>query len=453
MTVNRSVAGTLRKFFGDALVRRLLGPGLWALVIKVASAGLSYLMLVALARLMTADQYGEFGVMLNLAIVLSTVVAIGLPTAVMRFWPSHLAANNTALAKGFHTSAQRLLVATSAVLLVIGTFASLFVDLSAVFSSRYSALIVTGLAGVFAFGDYYANALRAQNRVLWSMIPRDIVWRILVPAVAAWVFWITGQLSGLLALICCLAIMALVALSQAYVSHHTANRITGIVVAEKDWKQWKKPLIPLASASILYAMVQQLDVVVVGSLVGSAEAGAYFAAQKTASLLGLVMIAGGLVAAPMMSAAFQSGQKVELQRLCKMLSLAIALTTFAGFVVLLMIGRPLLAIFDASYQNAYVILLVLAIGYGIDALAGPTAYLMQMTSLEGTYLRIMAIVYACVLALQFAFVPKYGAIAAALATALGTCLWNALAIYHLRKSIGVDSSILSFFLPAKAQQP
>jgi O-antigen/teichoic acid export membrane protein len=192
-----------------------------------------------------------------------------------------------------------------------------------------------------------------------------------------------------------------------------------------------------------------LDVVVVGTLVGPQEAGAYFAAQKTASLLGLVMIAGGLVAAPLMSAAFQAGQHVELQRLCKFLSLAIAVGTLAGFIVLVIMGKPLLAIFDPSYRDAYAILVILSIGYAIDALAGPTAYLMQMTSLEGAYLRIMAVVYSLVLALQFALVPHYGAIGAAACTALGVCLWNIIAVYQLRKTIGVDSSILSLFMKTK----
>ena len=108
-----------------------------------------------------------------------------------------------------------------------------------------------------------------------------------------------------------------------------------------------------------------------------------------------------------------------------------------------------MSIFDPAYRDAYSILVILAVGYAIDAIAGPTAYLMQMTSLEGSYLRIMAIVYAFVLALQFALVPHYGAIAAALATALGVVMWNVLSIYHLRKSIGIDSSILSFFLPPR----
>jgi O-antigen/teichoic acid export membrane protein len=443
------VSQRLRSILGDQLTAKLLGPGLSALIIKIASAGCSYIMLVGFARMLDQKAYGHFGVMLNIAIVISAIAAFGLPTGVMRFWAGHLAKGEVALAKGFHIGAQKTLFAVALVLLALGLLASWQNWGSVYFGAPQGAFLVALLAALFSFGDYYANALRAQNRVFWSMLPRDILWRIVSPVLAIAVIWQVGTLSAGAAIFCCIVVMAVVVFAQAALSAKTTIALTGQIEAKTNWALWRRPLLPLAGAGILYSMVQQLDVVIVGGFIGAAEAGAYFAAQKTASLLGLVMIAGGLVAAPLMSAAYQSGQKRELQRLCKLLALAIAVTTAAGFVVLVLLGRPLLAIFDPAYQSAYPLLLILGLGYAIDAIAGPTAYLMQMTSLEGAYLRIMAIVYAFVLSLQIMFVPKYGAIAAAGATALGVALWNIIAIYQLRRSIGVDSSILSFFLPPR----
>ena len=439
----------ISRSLGDQLTTKLLGPGLSALVIKIASAVLSYFMLVCFARMLNEDDYGHFGVMLNIAIVLSAVVGLGLPTGIMRYWPGYLAKGDAAYAKGFHEGAQRILTIVGAVLICLGAFASWLGWWSNALGFTLGAFLVALFAVGSSFGDYYANALRAQEQVLWSMVPRDIVWRIIAPVFAAAILYGAGGLTAGQAFACCVVVMVLVAVAQGIKSALVARRLTGNVAAKTDWKQWRGPLIPLAGASILYAMVQQLDVVVIGAYLGAAEAGAYFAAQKTASLLGMVMIAGGLIAAPLMSAAFQAGKKDELQRICKLLALAIAMTTAIGFVVLAMLGKPLLSIFDPAYQSAYPLLLILGLGYAIDALAGPTAYLMQMTSLEGAYLRIMAVVYAFVLALQIMFVPKYGAFAAAGATALGVALWNIIAIYQLRRSIGVDSSILSFFLPPR----
>jgi O-antigen/teichoic acid export membrane protein len=441
--------GQLGPLLNNELMAKLLGPGLWALIIKVSSAALSYAMLVAFARMMDAANYGQFGVMLNVSIVLSTIVAVGLPTGVMRFWPGHMARGEFALAQGFHTYAQVLLATIGLFTLGLGACASWLNWWTSSFGLATGAFLVSLMAVSFSFGDYYANALRAQGRVLWSMVPRDILWRVFCPLLAALVVYRTGHLAAGQAFICCITVMIIVAVVQARVSNRVAHRLTQNATPMSNWSTWRKPLMPLAGASIVYAMVQQLDVVVIGTFLGAEKAGAYFAAQKTASLLGLAMIAGGLVAAPLISAAFQSGRRDEVQRICRLLAAAIAVTTAIGFVVLVAIGKSLLGIFDPAYESAYPLLVVLAFGYAIDALAGPTAYLMQMTSLEGAYLRIMAIVYGFVLSLQILFVPIYGAMAAACATALGVALWNIISIYHLRRSIGVDSSILSFFVPPR----
>jgi len=447
--VTSQTANIVDRLFGHDLAGRILGPGFIALVVKVAGAGLSYAMLVAFARMMTTDEFGQFGQMLNLAIVLAAAAGFGLPTAVLRYWPGHLAKGEFPLAKGFVRDAQLLLLAAAVFLMIVGLLADSGLTGISTFGTRWGWLAVALLAALFAFGDYYSSALRAQGQTMWSLVPRDIAWRVAAPASAGLWLWSSGSLEAGPAIAACIAIMALVAAVQYVVTARDAERILGPISPQRAWKAWRGPLLPLWGASLLYAMVQQLDVVVVGTLVGPSEAGAYFAAQKTASLLGLVMIAAGLVAAPLMAGAYQAGQKEELQRICRMIGLAIAVTTLVGFGVLVLIGGPLLSAFDPAYNVAYPIMLVLAFGYAIDALAGPSAYLMQMTSLEGPYLRLMAIVYAFVLALQFFLVPHYGVLAAACASAAGVCLWNVIAIRLLRSRIGVDPSILSYINPPK----
>lgn len=447
--MTKAPPGRIRSLLSSDLVRRLSGAGLVAFIIKILGAGLGYLMLVAFARMMDATAYGQFGQMLNMAIVLSSVIALGLPTGALRFWPGHMAKGEHALAKGFARGAQRLLLVAGATAMLLAGLATFAGVGASGFGASYALLAVAALAVLMALGDYYSGLLRSLGLVAWSMAPRDVLWRIAAPAIAAVLLWQAGTLTALQAIICCLAILALIALAQALVAARAVNTAAGDVPAQSQWRAWARPLLPLAGASILYAMVQQLDVVVVGYLAGPEQAGAYFAAQKTASLLGLVMIAGGMVAAPMMAAAHQAGRRDELQRLCRLLAAAIAAATFAGLLVLAAMGQLLLGIFDAAYVQAYGLLLVLGIGFTVDALAGPTAYLMQMTSLEGAYLRIMAIVYAFVLSLQFLLVPTYGVMAAACASTAGICLWNLIAVRLLRREIGVDPSLLGFVLPVR----
>ncbi len=428
---------------GSSLGARLFGGGAAALAIKVASAGTSYLMLVAFANMLHTAEYGHFGYILNLSVLLSALFGLGLPTHIMRFWPMHMERGETAKARGLVALSLRALLAAALVLALFGALLSLVRPMTGTLGFSEAWLLTAFLAASFAFADYFSGALRAQGNTVWALAPRDIGWRVLSPALAFAVLLFSGTATARTAIYACVAVMLVVCALQAFKHLSLTQAVAGSGRRETDKSAWLKPLFPLWFSGVLYALIQQFDVIVVGTLLGSEQAGAYFAAQKTASLLGLAMIAGGMVAAPMMAASFHAGRKAELQRICRLLAIAIAGTTIAGLSFLALAGKFLLAIFDPVYVEAYGVLMVLGLGYTVDAMAGPSAYLMQMTKLEWTYLRVMAIVYAFVIALQFVFVPRYGIIAAAAATACGTVIWNILAIHLLRREIGIDPSVLS----------
>jgi O-antigen/teichoic acid export membrane protein len=342
------------------------------------------------------------------------------------------------------------LMAVSTFVVAVALLLSFDVVELSLFGGRWSAVLIALLASLLAVSEFYSGLLRSLGRTAWALVPRDVVWRAAAPVSAIIVMWQFNHLDAASAMGLCVVTLAILTVMQAIIS---ARSVSTAASSRIDWSRWKSPLMFMAASSILFAMVQQLDVVVVGALVGPVEAGAYFAAQKSASLLGLVMIAGGMVAAPLMSSAFQAGDRAGLQKLCTLLSIAITSTTLIGFLCLILFGALLLNLFDPDYVSAYPVLVVLALGFAFDALAGPTAYLMQMTKLERHYLKLMAASYALVLALQLILVPIYGPIAAAAATTFGYLVWNGTAIYLVRKHIGVDSSILSTFLAPKQPRP
>jgi O-antigen/teichoic acid export membrane protein len=106
-------------------------------------------------------------------------------------------------------------------------------------------------------------------------------------------------------------------------------------------------------------------------------------------------------------------------------------------------------LFDPAYASAYPILVIVAFGCMVDAIAGPSAYLMQMTSFERSYLRIMAVCYILVIIAQVVLIPRCGALGAAVASSGGVVVWNIWSIFTLRNKAGLDPSLLSIFLPPK----
>ena len=389
---------------------------------------------------------------LNAAIIISAIAGLGFATGIMRYWPQYLVAGDNARAKD---TAQLGYIATllaSLSILIIVALISLVPAFATNIGPPSFMITVAVLGGVIAFGDYSTNLLRAQGSTFVSMLPRDVLWRVATPAVAYIVWRFGAGLNGTVSLALAAAVLVLLTAWQALHIRSNTTALTANKIGDRGFFKLMPSLIPLWAAGIVFAMIQQFDVVIVGSLLSKAEAGSYFAAQKTAQLLSLVLIAGGLATAPHMSALYHARKLVELQALCRKLAIVIAVITIAGFIFLVITGKILLSIFDPQFVAAYPILIALAIGTVVDAVSGPNAYLMQMTKFESAYLKILIGCYALVIAAQFMLIPRFGSFGAALASASGVVLWNVLAIVILRKKAGLDPSLLSLFNPPRLKE-
>lgn len=431
------------------LPRHIVGSGLISLVIKLLGAVLAYGMVVAFARFLTPDEYGRFAFGLNLAIIAAAIGGMGFSTGIMRYWPKYLVAKDDAGARGVVRLGYQASFVGGFIIVCAAIAGSFF---GAIFQSKsqfgeFAAIGVLGL--LIGVGDYSTNLLRAQGSTIVSMLPRDVLWRIFSVALTGLLIWFGLTISGPLALVTCAAVLLLVTIWQVLTVRRNMNKALLGSAVRNDWSELQGSLLPLWASSVIFAMIQQFDVVIVGSLLGNADAGAYFAAQKTAMLLSLVLIAAGLVSAPTMASLFHSGKFVELQRLCRNLSIAIAAVTVVGFLFLILLGHQLLGLFDPHFVSAYPILLILAFGCMFDAISGPNAYLMQMTSFERPYLKVMAVCYVVVILSQIILIPRYGSLGAALASAGGVVLWNLWSILILRSQAGLDPSLLSILSPPK----
>jgi Polysaccharide biosynthesis protein len=94
--IEQQKLGSLKSLLGN----KLFGSGMISLLIKVSGAGLSYLMFVAFAHLLNAEDYGVFAFTFNLAVVVSAFAGFGYSTAIMRYLPKYLAQGRPEYANG-----------------------------------------------------------------------------------------------------------------------------------------------------------------------------------------------------------------------------------------------------------------------------------------------------------------------------------------------------------------
>ena len=101
-----------------SILRTGFSRSLASLLIKVGTAGLTYVMYVVMSRLMGEAEYGYFAFGLSLATVLAIGANFGQQTAILRYWPEESVA-------GRPERALQALRAGAAITLVAGLFVTL----------------------------------------------------------------------------------------------------------------------------------------------------------------------------------------------------------------------------------------------------------------------------------------------------------------------------------------
>ena len=427
------------------LLKTGLNRSLVSLLIKVATAGLTYLMYVVLSRTMGAAEYGYFAFGLSLATVLSIGALVGQQTAILRYWPEQEGAgrHDRALAALRSGGALTLLagVLLSALTLAGAAAAGLFEKASVWHLYAAAALILP-----MALAEYWSSALRAQGSVWTALAPRDVLWRVLTPLAVVGFFSIGVPLTGWQALLLTAALLLLsVALQYGLARLRRYEIAPGFKGLRPYWAENGTASRWFLIGTVIDSAALNMDTIFIGLLVSAEAAGIYFNAFRTAGLLTLFMFAITLVVAPMVSRHYHAGEMKQAQAitaLCAWAGFLFSLVVFVGYLVF---GEQLLSLFGTTSAEGYLVLILLSIGLLFDAATGPSRIVMMMTGHERDYVRIWGSIMLVGLLLELAVIPAFGLVGAAAVNALSRAVAQLAIAAWSRRHIGIDTTLLGAF--------
>ena len=167
-----------------------------------------------------------------------------------------------------------------------------------------------------------------------------------------------------------------------------------------------------------------------------------FAAWRLASLAPFALVSLSVVSGPLVASAYHRRDRAELHRITS-LSARIGLA-FAAVAsgVLLLVGRPLLALFGPEFPQAYPALAILLAGAMVNAFTGIVGYLLTLTGRQTQALLIFAGGLIVSIALNLVLIPPFGIIGAAIASATALSCWNLAMLVYVRRAIGIDTSAI-----------
>lgn len=199
-------------------------------------------------------------------------------------------------------------------------------------------------------------------------------------------------------------------------------------------------LMMIAAAQIANS---QLAILLLGATHGAVEAGHLKISASLAGLVLLGMQAINKIISPTLARLHSQGDMVGLQSVLTKCAIFSTMVSLPFLLVSALLGDFVLAVLVGNeYRSAHYLLAILALGQVVSAFFGPAGLVLTMTGHEKEYLKSIGASSLFGITLCIVFIPTHGAIGAAVALAVSTAVANVLFWHRARKVLGVDPSPL-----------
>jgi O-antigen/teichoic acid export membrane protein len=447
--VDRSgLAGTLadlgdrlRPPRGEAGLAGTLARGaLWSLAIVGGGYAISFGVQVLLTRSLGPVDYGHYVYTLAWMNAALLIAKLELDTAALRFVGMYVGAKQWPLLRGFLTRSHQIVGAASLTVTVLG-FAIVWA-----LRDRFPHALVESywmactLLPVTALLQFVASCLQGFKKVRESQAPSVVMRPLLFGALLALttnVFHVRPSASGAIALNLAATIAALLVTAKFLFTFIPPEaRQVDPAYDTRTWLHTALGLLVIAAAQLILAT--QSDVLVVGTLLGTTEAGMYGVASQLAVFISFGVSALIFIALPMIADLHARARRAELQHLVTLISRGSIAVSLPMVLVLLIEGRTLLRWFGPSFARAFPVLVVLCAAQFIAATTGILAgFLLTLTGHQRQAAIIVVGSAMLNLALSLSLTSLFGSIGTAAATTTTMLLRSAVLAIYSWKLLGV----------------
>jgi O-antigen/teichoic acid export membrane protein len=399
---------------------------------------LNYATQIALAWMYGPAQFGAYALGITLVQMANILAQLGMDNGVVRYVAHYRTQRDAARVRGTVLVALGVPLALSVVLACLIFFGAgllagrVFGDPSLetmfkLFSVSLPALTVMNMA-LFAtqgfmnqrYTAYVQQILQPLTNLALIVVLYFLGARILGAAAA----YIVSMLIG-----CVLALYYLNRVFPRLVDRGSPTTFETRALISASW--------PMTVFSFTQRANYWVAVLVVGIFATTSAVGIFNAAARTAALAAVVLYAFNGIFSPMISSLYGSGRVGDLGRLYQDVSRWVFTGGFAVFLLTVVLGRELMAVFGPEFVAGWTVLVILAAGELFNSAVGPTQRVLSMTRHQKVLMFATAGSAVLCVGANVALVPGYGIMGAAVATAVATALANVVTVVYVRRLLGV----------------
>jgi len=435
------------------LWKRLQGDGVGAILARGASASFVVAVVgavmafgtnVLLARLMGATQYGIYIYVLTWINLLAIVCHLGLKTSLLRYIPTYNAKQDWPLFRGILGHSVQYVVLASLIVSVIVAFIVWFIKDRIGIEHAVTFWIALFLLPLLGVTGLRQAVLRSLKYIFKSGLPDSFFRPMMIIVLSSSFYFYTHenlQATYAMGINLIGAIVSFI-IGTVWLLKVLPEQLSHAQPKYSD-REWLMVSLPLFFMSGMTLIQNNTDIIMIGLMLDTEQAGVYAIASRIAGLIVFGLTAANTIVAPMISELYSTGQYQKLQRMITLAARGIGLFTLIISISMAIVGEYMLGLFGDEFVNGYVPLLILIAGQMINAFAGSVGFLMTMT---GHHMQAAKIVGVSALLNIFAnamLIPVFGLMGAAIATATTTVIWNLMMLVYVWRKMSINPTILA----------
>jgi O-antigen/teichoic acid export membrane protein len=278
---------------------------------------------------------------------------------------------------------------------------------------------------LLALLDVRSYLLRVFDRVGWALAPMMIVRPLItLLGVGALVVVLPRAVPPSWAMGATLLSTAVALLLVSFALRRDRPPTLAHVPAAERSEEWRRAALPLLIMVVIQALLTRSDVMMIGWLAGTTDAGFYAVAAAIAGWVGFALMAMNTIFAPMIAALHARGEPLALQAMVTTAARWTALSALLIGLPLVVLAESVLGIFGDAFVVGATALRILLIGHLISAAAGSVAYIMVMTGHEKQSAIVDGTAAVTQLALLALVIPSFGLEGAAVVVSARTAGWS-----------------------------
>jgi len=400
------------------------------LVGDIVKKTFGFAIIAIITRLVSPSIYGLFVLATSVILFVQVFATLGLPKAIDYYVPQHLAAGETAKARGVVLQVVIFVLGTAigtgvALALAADTLATLFGEPSL----RIALLLLSVALPLLAIYNVLLAVFNAIKQLQYRVYIRDItrptVRLVGTAGLLLAGFGLLGVVGGyVIGLLVCIVVGAILLVRNVEFLFGT-----DIEFMSTPTLLWYS--VPLAFAGVIYVVLGQIDYVIVGYFLASEDVGFYRVGYMLAENLFIFFAALAPVFKPLIAECRESTTEVR-KRYQTATRWVLALTAPLLLIVVLGASTYLSIVFTPQYAVATPVVAVLAAGYIVSiAGGGPGGSLLQGLGYSRLVFLNTGLLLVTNIVLSILLVPRIGILGAGIGSAAALSVSGGAALIEL----------------------